>query len=348
MELTRPVDINSQVNYGMFMNSTTMLQHRSQCYMEEAKDIAKQKLLEAHLIHKLKNREETKSLRHGLCSRKVISSSVLMPTTPLLKTPYPYKLELGSPIVGNDWNPMNTPPNYQSYNQPSPSPIFATNIYPFGGTVEQPVITSMIPQTFVQNSDINCSRYGNESLSNQITEKSDVKETQFIQECTTTELEKVNDLNNNNIEKINTDKIEGQGNPLEEYLTLPKELFPTARMSTVDPNAIIDEFCKMPNIERHVPWILDLEFGIPRTLNTRPLPIYNVKFNSVHCKNTPDAIHPGFESCTPDFKRALLFYYDCVFSAWYRGYMMSTSDRSVENFQSWLLQPTQVLGMCWP
>ncbi|XP_030020469.2 uncharacterized protein LOC115440348 [Manduca sexta] len=137
------------------------------------------------------------------------------------------------------------------------------------------------------------------------------------------------------------------GDPLEFYLTLPKELFPPARTLSVDPNPIIDEFCKIPNIQKHAPWILDLEFGVPNLPITRPIPTYNVKLNSVNCKNTPDAIHPGFESCGKDFKDVFLFYYDCVISTWYRGYIILNNDRSVENFQSWLLLPAQVLGMCW-
>lgn len=136
-------------------------------------------------------------------------------------------------------------------------------------------------------------------------------------------------------------------NPLQLYLSLPKELFPTARMMTIDPNAIIDEFCKVSNLDDYS-WIVDLEFGVPKTSVTRRVATYNVKLNSIHCKNVPEAIHPGFEGCDKDLKRALMFYYDCVVSNWYRGYIALSSDRSVENFQSWLLLPMQVLGMCWP
>lgn len=136
-------------------------------------------------------------------------------------------------------------------------------------------------------------------------------------------------------------------NSLEFYLSLPKDLFPTAGMMTIDPNTIIDEFCKVPNLDDHS-WILDLEFGVPKTPVTRRVATYNVKLNSIHCKNVPEAIHPGFEGCHKDLKRALMFYYDCVISNWYRGYIALSCDRSVENFQSWLLLPMQVLGMCWP
>ncbi|KAJ0183131.1 hypothetical protein K1T71_001107 [Dendrolimus kikuchii] len=136
--------------------------------------------------------------------------------------------------------------------------------------------------------------------------------------------------------------------PIEAYLNLPKELFPSARTLTVDPNPLIDEFCKFCDIHNHAPWILDLEFGIPNCLITRPIPMYNVKYNCVNCKNAPDAIHPGFESCSRDFKRAFLFYYDGIISNWYRGFTVMNNDKSVENFQAWILLPMQALGMCWP
>ncbi|CAG4929202.1 unnamed protein product [Colias eurytheme] len=135
--------------------------------------------------------------------------------------------------------------------------------------------------------------------------------------------------------------------PLDLFLQLPKDLFPTARMLVIDPNPIIDEFCKMENVNDNSSWILDLEFGIPRIPVTRAIAIYDVKLNSVQCKNTRSAIHPGFESCSEEFKRVFLFYYDCIVSTWYRGYMLLNCDKSVENFQSWLLLPMQILGMCW-
>lgn len=148
------------------------------------------------------------------------------------------------------------------------------------------------------------------------------------------------------VEEI-TDYYHFVKNQLEYYLSLPKDLFPTASMMTIDPNLIIDEFCKVSNLEDNS-WILDLEFGVPKTPVTRRVAAYNVKLNSINCKNTPEAIHPGFERCDKDLKRILMFYYDCVISNWYRGYMAISSDGSVENFQTWLLLPMQVLGMCWP
>ncbi|CAH2211313.1 jg23355 [Pararge aegeria aegeria] len=137
-------------------------------------------------------------------------------------------------------------------------------------------------------------------------------------------------------------------NPIELYLKLPKELFPTAWMLSIDPNVIIEEFFKLASISENVSWILDLEFGVPRVPITRAIATYNVKFNSIHCKNTPGAIHPGFEKCNSDFKRVILFYYDCIISNWYNGYITLCDDKSVENFQSWLQIPMQLFGMCWP
>ncbi|XP_026764802.3 uncharacterized protein LOC113523135 [Galleria mellonella] len=157
---------------------------------------------------------------------------------------------------------------------------------------------------------------------------------------------------NTNIDKSifnrNTKKNYVVTDTLEDYLSLPRELFPPARTIMIDPNPVIDVFCKVKNIINHAPWLLDLEFGIPKAPITRPLPLYNVKFSSINCKNTPDAIHPGFEMCCPELKKIIQFCYDCVISAWYRGYVELKHDKSVENFQSWLLLPMQVLGMCWP
>lgn len=142
-------------------------------------------------------------------------------------------------------------------------------------------------------------------------------------------------------------KITEVEDTIDYYLSLPKDLFPSARMMMMDPNDIIEEFCRLSNVYCHAAWILDLEFGIPKSPITRPIPCYNVKFNSIHCKNTPEAIHPGFESCSQDFKRVLLFYYDCIVSVWYRSYVFLNCDKSVENFQTWLMLPMQELGMCW-
>ena len=141
---------------------------------------------------------------------------------------------------------------------------------------------------------------------------------------------------------------ETEKDPVEFYLTLSKELFPPAKMLNIDPNTVIDEFCKLPSVSENVSWILDIEFGVPRVPVTRSIAVYDVKLNSVHCKNTPTAIHPGFEKCNGDFKKVILFYYDCVVSTWYRGYIFLKYDKSVENFQSWLLIPMQIFGMCWP
>lgn len=136
--------------------------------------------------------------------------------------------------------------------------------------------------------------------------------------------------------------------PWDIYFRLPSRLFPKARRLSFNPNPIIDEFCRVPNIHIHAPWIMDLEFGVPRVAVTRPIAIYDVKFNRVYCKNAPCAIHPGFESCNQKFKNVLLFNYDCAVSTWYRGYVQMSPDSSMENFQCWLQRPMQMFGMCWP
>ncbi|XP_047990789.1 uncharacterized protein LOC125229894 [Leguminivora glycinivorella] len=136
---------------------------------------------------------------------------------------------------------------------------------------------------------------------------------------------------------------------LEYYLTLPKDLFPRPKMLTLDPNPIIDELCKIKDVKKHTPWILDLEFGVPRNpIRSRPIAVYDVQFNNIHCKNTPSTVHPLFEICSEEFRKIFLFYYDCIVSVWYRGYIHLTNDDSVINFQNWLRVPMEALGMCWP
>nr|XP_021185122.2 uncharacterized protein LOC110372606 [Helicoverpa armigera] len=288
----------------------------------------------------------------GLCSKKLLTPSI--PVAPII-TSYNFHQNLGCPIAGQ-WNPMNTPIFTMQPLPiiiPAPSTIFATLPCPFAGTLVQPVMPPIVPPVvspvFVPSNVTDVSNYLSEcNVSTELFDATTVNDLSFYTpEQTSIETEQNSVLSNELVKEI-IGSVEATSDPIEVYLKLPKELFPTPRMLSLDPNAIIDEFCKLPNLQRHAPWILDLEFGIPKTMITRPLPIYNVKFNSIHCKNTPDAIHPGFESCSPDFKRAMLFYYDCVVSAWYRGFIMITSDRSVERFQSWLKVPMQFLGMCWP
>lgn len=144
-----------------------------------------------------------------------------------------------------------------------------------------------------------------------------------------------------------TDVKQDANDPLDLYLSLPKELFPSANNILIDPNPIIDEFCKLSGIENHAPWILDLEFGIRKASITRPIPMYNIKLNSVNCLSDPDVSHPDFDKCNQDFKRVFLFYYNSIVSTWYNGYIILTRDSSVDNFQSWLSLPIQILGMCW-
>ncbi|KAL4707588.1 hypothetical protein ACJJTC_001633 [Scirpophaga incertulas] len=136
--------------------------------------------------------------------------------------------------------------------------------------------------------------------------------------------------------------------PLEVYLSLPREIFPPARTIGLDPNPIIDVFCRFNDLTNNLPWLLDLEFGMPREATIRTIPIYDVKFNSINGKNTPNTIHPGFETCNEEFRRVLLFYYELVVSTWYRGYVSLGLDHSVESYQSWLQTAMLKYGMCWP
>lgn len=359
MAYATAAEMTSYTNYETLLNTPTTLQPKRLYCMKKAKNIAKKKLFQAHIMLKLR-KNVMSQFSNIPVSKKVLPSlpsPVVIPVAPLA-TPYPYQLELSCPQVVKDWQAMHTrlfPIQPLPVIIPARPSTFATAIYPFSGTVVHPILTPIIPQAYVHGNsytvDDDCNYINKYNFSSQPIDGAtvhDVSYTYYMQEETTSRVEEINCLCDGTNETINISNIEAQSDPLDAYLTLPKELFPPARKLKLDPNVIIDEFCKMPNLQRHAPWLLDLEFGIPRTVITRPLPIYNVKFNSIHCKNAPDAIHPTFETCTPDFKRALLFYYDCVVSAWYRGYIMISSDRSVENFQTWLLIPMQVLGMCWP
>lgn len=353
MALTSSSDPNTlYTNYDTLSNSTTLLQPENLCCMREArKKLQKKKLMKGQVILKLKKNVMYPlhpTACHMIARKPVLSAFVPMPPVSL-PTCCPYEQDYSYPLGMNDWHPMNTP-LFTVQSVPvivqRASPIFAPHICPFAGTVLHPVISPIVPPTFLQDDETNVSNYINEYNSSTeqidgITSVTDEQPYSIQEETHAAQLEI-----NNDVETMNVGNQEGD--PLELYLTLPKDLFPTARMLTLDPNPIIDEFCKLSNLQFHTPWILDLEFGIPRSPTTRPIPTYDVKFNSIHCKNAPDAIHPSFESCDPSFKRVLLFYYDCIVSVWYRGYVIMNYDRSVENFQSWLLLPMQVLGMCWP
>ncbi|KPI94093.1 hypothetical protein RR46_13258 [Papilio xuthus] len=246
------------------------------------------------------------------------------------------------PITINDWNPIITVPTslYTTVQVPfvtiSPQ-IINTAVAPslcFCGTaIAEPIIpiSPTISEVPIPENYYELVNYKPETI------KCINNNANATQEVADTKLTPT--------ESTNSDEIEES---IENYLRLPKELFPTARMFTIDPNQIIDVFCNQEDISDHTPWILDLEFGLPRVAVTRHIPIYDVQFNSIHCKNTPSAIHPGFERCNKGFKRELLFYYDCIVSTWYKGFVAMKNDTSVKNFQTWLLKAMQVFGMCWP
>lgn len=353
---TLPSNRISYVRQESLINVIKQLHIQHLHCIREARKLIKKKIIKGNVILKLKK----KIMQPGhspyctkLC-RKLATTPTIPITTTSVVAPYPYQQNYNYPLTMNDWAYCDLHAPLIAVRTvpviiPASSPIFPQLTPLIGGTVIQPMVSPILPQSFVQENVANISNYTNDYnlLAEQFENVGDISNEQslYIQEEIITQAD-INSLNN---ALANTSiDVQSSYTDLESYLKLPKELFPTPNMLSLDPNPIIDEFCKMSNIQRHLPWILDLEFGIPKAPITRPIPTYNVKYNSIHCKNAPDAIHPGFESCDPDFKKVLLFYYDCVVSAWYKGYMILHCDRSVENFQSWLLRPMQVLGMCWP
>ncbi|XP_064072331.1 uncharacterized protein LOC113402605 [Vanessa tameamea] len=262
------------------------------------------------------------------------------------------------PVMVTEWSPLVSTVQvrnvYTSPVQHIPvaiiTPQLITPICPYAGALitADPILNSIVQNAVVPETI--------PALCTSLYSQMYKTEVDYVQESMSTVVEVFNDQNKYSgkesalPEQIAEDVINESKviDPVEFYLTLPKELFPTARMLAIDPNTIIDEFCKITTINENVSWILDLEFGVPRIPVTRAIAVYDVKFNSIHCKNTPSAIHPGFEKCNSDFKRVILFYYDCIVSNWYKGYIILNYDKSVENFQSWLLIPMQIFGMCWP
>ncbi|KAF9821065.1 hypothetical protein SFRURICE_001000 [Spodoptera frugiperda] len=329
------------------MSDSTTMSKLNQCCLSKIKNVAMKKLAQTQLVLTVnKNDLNNNTSCTGLCNKEILTIPVNIPKA---IAPAFHKEDLKLFLENQAYinNSLNIPvyANALPAIVPNPVTLYGQQIYPMAGALIQPVIAPIVPQLSIQQNLSNVPDVINDCYvpEQQMVDAKDIYNAEtFNQEKLYEELDQSN-LGN----EIDTSNNEEVGDPLEVYLSLPKAIFPSASMLALDPNPIIDEFCKMPNLQRHAPWLLDLEFGIPKTVVTRPLPIYNVKLNSINCKNTPDAIHPGFESCNPDFKSVILFYYDCVVSAWYRGYMTITSDRSVENFQSWLLLPMQILGMCW-
>ncbi|CAB3227116.1 unnamed protein product [Arctia plantaginis] len=357
MVYTTPTNKVFCIQHRALINATTRIQSENLHYFREARNlIARKSLITVNFILEIKKimtQQMQAAHYRKVCRKQMIRPAVPVPTNTFVTTCCPYQHEYSYPITMNGWSSMHTPllpvgpvPFYL----PTTRPIYTTNYRPFIRTVLQPLLSPIVSQRIMQENILNVSNYSNEfnysaEHINEVeeipTEESHYTQEQIVAQTST----------NSSNTGVSDECVEAQSiqnDPVESYLKLPKELFPSPRMLALDPNPIIDEFCKMENLLLHAPWLLDLEFGIPKSPITRPIPIYNVKFNNIHCKNTPDAIHPGFERCNPDFKRVLLFYYDCIVSAWYKGYMIMNCDRSVENFQSWLLLPMQVLGIGWP
>ncbi|XP_053604648.1 uncharacterized protein LOC128671859 [Plodia interpunctella] len=300
----------------------------------------------------------------GLTHNQVHSSSVPLPPTPYVSTMTSYYPQDFSQPIPIDWNPIVATIQVPSpmYTILPPLPVIVnpvvTTICPHTCTVFTPQIITPLAQPIVTDIPVTYTYEPTEVIYTDQLNETFVDETYF--EPAGDSLEYVDQSLESqptpdtsyviqNIVSTNEAKDQdSKSDPLEVYLSLPRNLFPPPRMLTIDPNPIVDEFCKLKNVHSHVPWLLDLEYGIPKSPITRPIPIYNVNFNSIHCKNTPDAIHPGFDSCDEDFKSVFLFYYDCIVSSLYTGYVMLHNDASVDNFQSWLLFPMKELGMCWP
>lgn len=135
---------------------------------------------------------------------------------------------------------------------------------------------------------------------------------------------------------------------LEYYLKLPRRLFLPPRCMIMDPNPIIDAFCKLSDVQKQLSWITDLEFGIPRIATKRQLAQYDIKISSVIYKNSAGVKHSSFDSCSPEFKLIVSVYYDFIINAWYRGYLNLKLNKSRSCFEAWLSRPMETLGMCWP
>lgn len=336
---------------------TTEKSETENIHLESQNKPDKQKSNKSGTEHRKKPKQEKKrSIDHNLVTTY----------HPRPMPPYcPYWQPCWPPIAICKWAPYfhfsNTIRSFQIPVIINPNQILAPVPNPYIGMVAPPVLSplvqygngSKIPHRYeplVNQTDVPDSSVM-EYVINEITDDN-CDDSNFSSIIRDDDDEK----NNNNVAiddkdtrdaDVAEERKETTTDPLEGYLKLPKNLFPKARSIKFNPNLMIDEICKLPNILQHTPWILDLEFGIPRAPTTRVIPAYNVKFNSIHCKNTPDAIHPGFDSCGQDFKEMFLFYYDSIISTWYTGYVIWNNDNSIDNFQKWLMLPLQLLGMCW-
>ncbi|XP_023944433.2 proteoglycan 4-like [Bicyclus anynana] len=266
-------------------------------------------------------------------------------STPIQPIPATYSTPI-QPVPATYTAPIQTvPATYTAPIQPIPAKYTAP-IQP-GPALTPQMIAPIYPYTGARVTNAIPTPVGNNFYRNNVKNRAFDARTES---ASTEGAKDGNTINDTQVEESNKTDDEKSASPAEQYIKLPKADFPTARMLSVDPNSMIDEFCKLENVNEHVPWILDLEFGVPRAPVTRAIATYDVKYNSVNCKNTPGAIHPGFEKCNSGFKREMLFHYDCVASNWYNGYrkLYENNNKSFENFQSWLRTPMQTFGMCWP
>lgn len=135
---------------------------------------------------------------------------------------------------------------------------------------------------------------------------------------------------------------------LEYYLQLPKTLFPPPRCLKIDPNPLIDAFCRLSDAQSQLSWITDLEFGVPRIAVKRQIAQYDINISSVVCRNAVGVAYPAFDKCSQDFKHIVSLYYDFVINGWYRGYLNLKQSKNMLPFEAWVSRPMETLGMCWP
>lgn len=354
-----PIDKVFFVHTGTLINTIRQLQSENFLYLGKARNLkAGKSIVNFSFILKNKKIMTQQIYTHCHGRKRVIRPAMPVPSSSFVPACYPYPHEYSYPVTINRWSSMR-PPLYPIGTVPfylrTTTPLYSSNYRPFMRSVLQPHMSAVATQSYIPENSLNVSDYTNEF--NYSAEHIDAfeenpnEESQYALE----ELTEPTSISSSNTD-TGTDQVPDtyiedqldQNLSLEYYLKLPKTLFPSPRQCNFDPNPIIDEFCKLPNLHEHAPWLLDLEYGIPRDEATRPTPIYDAKLNSIHCKSDPDAVHPDFNNCNKDFKRVLLFYYDCIISSWYRGFALMNRDDSVEKFQSWLLKPMQDLGIGWP
>ncbi|KAJ2950936.1 hypothetical protein O0L34_g5307 [Tuta absoluta] len=273
--------------------------------------------------------------------------NAMPPYTPPIVARYPYNDARWNTAVTPVRSPMYPIPVPQMPMNPWPVPIYNSQVYPYSSLIGSPIIApdptmhmlspmagSVAPADYSYSQGFESAYYqaGASPASVVNAPYTNVVGNELVQKL-----------------KISPVRSRAEFKPLDydKYFLLSKDLFQPARMIKFNPNDLIDQFCRISDCSKILPWLLDLEYGVPRQPVTRPIAIYDSKTNTICCKNAPEAIHPGFEDCNNDFKGPFMLYYDAIVSSWYGGYMLLNDDSSVENFQRWLQVPMQKVGMCW-